>query len=179
MIYRETGNFVTNYLKDRQIVNLSFDKYFLIVFLLIMLFYVPTMSEYALSAHIIPILAVGLATLGLNILTGLTGQLSLGTAGFMSVGAFATYNLLLRIPEDLMSLPFALLIGGIFSGLVGVIFGLKTTSLAKGVSRASIYRLAAARSPVTGFPQLPWVSIRRFFCASFTKASPIAISPCG
>ena len=39
MIYRETGNFVTNYLKDRQIINLSFDKYFLIVFLLIMLFY--------------------------------------------------------------------------------------------------------------------------------------------
>ena len=129
MIYRETGNFVTNYLKDRQIVNLSFDKYILIVFLLIMLFYVPTMSEYALSAHIIPILAVGLATLGLNILTGLTGQLSLGTAGFMSVGAFATYNLLLRIPEDLMSLPFALLIGGIFSGLVGVIFGLPAAKI--------------------------------------------------
>ncbi len=129
MIYRETGNFVTNYLKDRQIINLSFDKYFLIVFLLIMLFYVPTMSEYALSAHIIPILAVGLATLGLNILTGLTGQLSLGTAGFMSVGAFATYNLLLRMPEDLMSLPFALLIGGIFSGLVGVIFGLPAAKI--------------------------------------------------
>ena len=61
--------------------------------MLILYLYVPTMSEYALSAHIVPI-AVGLATVGLNILTGLTGQLSLGTAGFMCVGAFGTYNLI-------------------------------------------------------------------------------------
>ncbi len=124
MIYRETGNFVTSYLKDRDIFPLSFDKIMLGLGLLYLFLYVPTTSEYFLSAHVIPILAVGLATVGLNILTGLTGQLSLGTAGFMCVGAFGTFNLMLRLPEDYMSLPVALLSSGIFSGIVGVIFGL-------------------------------------------------------
>tara|TARA_Y100001935_G_C17233470_1_gene471676 strand:+ start:67 stop:1161 length:1095 start_codon:yes stop_codon:yes gene_type:complete len=124
MIYRETGNFVTNYFKDREIFPLKFDKIIVILGLLILYLYVPTTSEYTLSAHVIPILAVGLATVGLNILTGLTGQLSLGTAGFMCVGAFSTYNLMLRMPEALMSLPVALLFSGIFAGLVGIIFGL-------------------------------------------------------
>ena len=124
MIYRETGNFVTNYFKDREIFPLKFDKVVVILGLLYLFLYVPTTSEYFLSAHVIPILAVGLATVGLNILTGLTGQLSLGTAGFMCVGAFGTYNLMLRVPDALMSLPFALLLSGIFAGLVGVIFGL-------------------------------------------------------
>jgi len=103
MIYRETGHFVTNYLKDREIFPLKFDKIIVILGLLFLYLYMPTTSEYMLSAHVIPILAVGLATVGLNILTGLTGQLSLGTAGFMCVGAFGTYNLMLRMPENLMS----------------------------------------------------------------------------
>tara|TARA_B100000287_G_scaffold73104_1_gene64792 strand:+ start:252 stop:1346 length:1095 start_codon:yes stop_codon:yes gene_type:complete len=124
MIYRETGRFITNYLSDRQIFPLRFDKFAISVILLGMLLWFPTLSEYWLSAHIIPILAVGLATLGLNILTGLTGQLSLGTAGFMCVGAFATYNLMLRMPDWIMSLPFAIIISGVFAGILGVIFGL-------------------------------------------------------
>ena len=124
MIYRETGHFVTNYLKDREIFPIAFDKVVVIIGLLFLFLWVPTTSEYFLSAHVIPILAVGLATVGLNILTGLTGQLSLGTAGFMCVGAFGTYNLMLRVPDYLMSLPVALLLSGIFAGLVGVVFGL-------------------------------------------------------
>jgi branched-chain amino acid transport system permease protein len=124
MIYRETGHFVTNYLKDREIFPMAFDKVVVILGLLYLFLWVPTTSEYFLSAHVIPILAVGLATVGLNILTGLTGQLSLGTAGFMCVGAFGTYNLMLRVPDYLMSLPVALLLSGIFAGLVGVVFGL-------------------------------------------------------
>ncbi|MDA7842178.1 branched-chain amino acid ABC transporter permease [Gammaproteobacteria bacterium] len=124
MIYRETGNFVTNYLKDRAIFSMTFDKVVVILGLLYLFLWVPTTSEYFLSAHVIPILAVGLATVGLNILTGLTGQLSLGTAGFMCVGAFGTYNLMLRVPEGLMSLPVALLLSGIAAGFVGVVFGL-------------------------------------------------------
>ena len=116
MIYRETGNFVTNYFKDREIFPMKFDKVVVVLGLLFLFLYVPTTSEYVLSAHVIPILAVGLATVGLNILTGLTGQLSLGTAGFMCVGAFGTYNLMLRMPDYLMSLPVALVISGIFAG---------------------------------------------------------------
>ena len=92
MIYRETGNFVTNYMKDREIFPMKFDKLMVLLGLIYLYLYVPTTSEYFLSAHVIPILAVGLATVGLNILTGITGQLSLGTAGFMCVGAFGTYK---------------------------------------------------------------------------------------
>jgi hypothetical protein len=68
MIYRETGNFVTNYLKDRDIFTMTFDKVVVILGLLYLFLWVPTTSEYFLSAHVIPILAVGLATVGLNIL---------------------------------------------------------------------------------------------------------------
>jgi branched-chain amino acid transport system permease protein len=124
MIYRETGNFVTNYMKDREIFPMKFDKIIVVLGLLFLYLYVPTTSEYMLSAHVIPILAVGLAVVGLNILTGITGQLSLGSAGFMCVGAFATFNLMLRMPDWLMSLPFALMVSGIFAGLVGIVFGL-------------------------------------------------------
>ena len=124
MIYRETGNFVTNYMKDREIFPMKFDKLMVVLGLLYLYLYVPTTSEYFLSAHIIPILAVGLATVGLNILTGITGQLSLGTAGFMCIGAFATFNLMLRLPDWMMSLPVALMVSGVFAGIVGIIFGL-------------------------------------------------------
>ena len=49
-------------------------------------------NEYWFSAILIPFLIFALAALGLNILTGYAGQLSLGTAAFMAVGAFAAYN---------------------------------------------------------------------------------------
>ena len=49
-------------------------------------------NQYWLSAILTPFLIFALAALGLNILTGYAGQLSLGTAAFMAVGAFAAYN---------------------------------------------------------------------------------------
>ena len=125
MIYRETGTFSTTYLEDRKIFPIPFDKWAIGVLLLVLLFVVPFVaSDYWLAAHLIPILAYGCAALGLNLLTGMTGQLSLGTAGFMCFGAFATYNFLLRVPEAFMSWPVAMLLGGVVSGLVGILFGL-------------------------------------------------------
>ena len=55
-------------------------------------------TPYVFSAILIPFLILSLAALGLNILTGYAGQLSLGTAAFMAVGAFASYNFMLRVP---------------------------------------------------------------------------------
>ena len=55
-------------------------------------------NQYWLSAILIPFLIFALAALGLNILTGYAGQLSLGTAAFMAVGAFMAYNFVLRVP---------------------------------------------------------------------------------
>ena len=125
MWYREAGQFVTNYNQDRRIFPLRFDRWFVAIGL-ILLVALPTLygTEYWLSAHMIPLCAVGLATLGLNLLTGYTGQLSLGTAGFMCIGAFSTFNLILRLPDWAINWPTAMLIAGIFAGLVGVIFGL-------------------------------------------------------
>jgi len=79
-------------------------------------------SDYLFSAILVPFLILSLAGLGLNVLTGYAGQLSLGSAAFMAVGAFATYNLLVRLPD--LPLPAALLGGGLVSGLVGLGFGL-------------------------------------------------------
>lgn len=79
-------------------------------------------STYWINAILIPTLVLSLAGLGLNLLTGYTGQTSVGAAGFMAVGAFATYGLLLRVPA--LPLPLALLGGGLIAAGVGWLFGL-------------------------------------------------------
>ncbi len=89
---------------------------------------VPWLSnDYWLNAILIPFLVLSLAGLGLNLLTGYTGQTSVGSAGFMAVGAFATYGFLLRLPE--LGLPVALLGGGVIAGLVGLLFGLPSSRI--------------------------------------------------
>lgn len=84
-------------------------------------------GEYLFDAILTPFLALALAGLGLNILTGYTGQVSLGSAAFMAVGAYAAYNLNLRLP----GLPFVvdiLLAGGV-AAAVGLVFGLPSLRL--------------------------------------------------
>lgn len=79
-------------------------------------------SPYWLNAILIPFLALALAGLGLNLLTGYAGQLSLGSAAFMAVGAYAAYNFHLRI--DGMPLLLAIALGGLTATAIGVVFGL-------------------------------------------------------
>jgi branched-chain amino acid transport system permease protein len=79
-------------------------------------------NEYWLSSLIIPTIVMGLAGLGLNLLTGYAGLVSLGSAAFMSIGAFSTYNFLLRVPS--LPLPLALVGGGLIAAVAGVVFGL-------------------------------------------------------
>ena len=79
-------------------------------------------NDYWLSAILIPFLVLSLAGLGLNLVTGYAGQLSLGSAAFMSVGAYATYNLVVRMPA--LPLLADLVLGGLITGLVGALFGL-------------------------------------------------------
>lgn len=80
------------------------------------------LADYWYSAVLIPFLTLSLAGLGLNLLTGFAGQLSLGSAGFMAVGAYGAYNFLLRVPGLPPLLAFAL--GGLCAAIVGVLFGL-------------------------------------------------------
>lgn len=79
-------------------------------------------SAYWFNAILIPFLILSLAGIGLNLLTGYAGQASLGTGAFMAIGAYATYNLLLRIPA--LPLPISLLLGGLIAAACGVVFGL-------------------------------------------------------
>ncbi len=79
-------------------------------------------SDYWLSSIIIPTIAMGVAGIGLNLLMGYTGLVSLGSAAFMSVGAFASYNLLLRLP--FLPLPAVLVLAGLIAAAAGVVFGL-------------------------------------------------------
>jgi branched-chain amino acid transport system permease protein len=86
-------------------------------------FVVPLVATpYLFSAILIPFLIFSLAALGLNILTGYAGQLSLGSAAFMAVGAFASYNFMLRVPDIPLLLAFAL--GGLCAAVLGIVFGL-------------------------------------------------------
>lgn len=84
-------------------------------------------SEYWINAIIVPFLILSLAGLGLNLLTGYAGQLSLGAGAFMMVGAYATFSLQLRLPE--LPLPFALVVAGVIAGLVGLVFGIPSTRI--------------------------------------------------
>lgn len=79
-------------------------------------------NDYWLNAVLIPFLILSLAGLGLNLVTGYAGQLSLGSAAFMAVGAYATYNLLVRLPG--LPLGFDLLLGGLITAVIGALFGL-------------------------------------------------------
>ena len=79
-------------------------------------------DEYWLNSILIPTIAMALAGIGLNLLMGYAGLVSLGSAAFMSVGAFATYNLLLRAPW--LPLPAALVVAGLIAAIAGTLFGL-------------------------------------------------------
>ncbi|WP_342115813.1 branched-chain amino acid ABC transporter permease [Pseudoduganella sp. OTU4001] len=123
MFYREAGQFKTSYEADGQILPIRQDRIALLATLAVALLVLPLVSSpYMLSAIFIPFLIFALAALGLNILTGYAGQLSLGTAAFMAVGAFASYNFVLRIPGIPVLAAFAL--GGLCAAMVGMAFGL-------------------------------------------------------
>ena len=79
-------------------------------------------TDYLYSAILVPFLVLSLAGLGLNLLTGYAGQLSLGSAAFMAVGAFAAYNFLLRVPG--LPLLAAVALGGLTAAAIGAAFGL-------------------------------------------------------
>jgi len=123
MLYREAGQFKTSYQSDGQILPIRQDRVAMFTLLLVALVAVPLLaSPYLLSAILIPFLIFSLAALGLNILTGYAGQLSLGTAAFMAVGAYASFNFVARIPG--IPLLVAFVLGGLCAALVGIAFGL-------------------------------------------------------
>jgi branched-chain amino acid transport system permease protein len=123
MLYREAGQFKATYAEDQQIFPIRQDRIGMAIILALAFVVLPlTADQYWLSAILTPALIFALATLGLNILTGYAGQLSLGTAAFMAVGAFMAYNFELRIPG--MPIIGSFILGGVCAAAVGMVFGL-------------------------------------------------------
>jgi branched-chain amino acid transport system permease protein len=123
MFYREAGQFKPTYDTDSAIFPIRQDRIAIAVILALAYVAIPLFATpYVFSAIMIPFLIGSLAAIGLNILTGYCGQLSLGTAAFMAVGAFASYNFMLRVPGMPILLAFAG--GGLMAAGVGILFGL-------------------------------------------------------
>ena len=123
MIYREAGQFHSTYEEDQRIFPIRQDRIAVAAILAVAFVAVPLAgNDYWFSAILIPFLILSLAALGLNILTGYAGQLSLGSAAFMAVGAFAAFNLMLRVPG--LPLLAAFFLAGLITASVGLFFGL-------------------------------------------------------
>lgn len=123
MFYRENGQFKTSYTADQQILPIAQDRWAILALVVFAFLGVPLLvDEYLLRAILIPFLILSLAAVGVNILVGYCGQISLGSGAFMAVGAYAAYNTFVRIEG--MPLIVALLSGGFFATLVGMFFGI-------------------------------------------------------
>ena len=153
MFYREAGDFSTTYREDSQTFPIKFDRYRYYVVLLIAFAIIPfLLNDYWVNAIFLPFLIYSIAAIGLNILTGYCGQVSLGTGGFMAVGAYATYKLMTAFPE--VSMVVHILLAGGITAFVGVLFGLPSLRI-KGFYLA-VATLAAQFFLVWLFNRVPW-----------------------
>jgi branched-chain amino acid transport system permease protein len=123
MIYRETGQFKTTYASDQQLFPILQDRIFVVAFVVFAFVVMPFIgTEYLFRAILVPFLILSLAAIGLNILVGYCGQVSLGTGAFMAIGAYSAYNLAIRIPD--LNLIVVFLLAGIFATVFGALFGI-------------------------------------------------------
>lgn len=154
MLYRTVGQFKTSYSADHALFPVRQDAWLLGFILLLAFVVLPaTANEFVFKALLIPVLIYALASLGLNILTGYAGQLSLGTGAFMGVGAYACYKLITIFPE--MNIVIAIALSGFFSAALGVAFGLPSLRI-KGFYLA-IATLAAQFFLVWLFEKWAWL----------------------
>jgi len=153
MLYREAGQFKTSYESDQQIFPILQDKIFVLVALVVAYVVVPLIADdYWFQAILIPFLVYALAAIGLNILTGYAGQLSLGTGGFMAVGAYMSYKIATAFPE--LNIIIVFLMSGLCSAAVGLVFGLPSLRI-KGFYLA-VATLAAQFFLIWLFNRVGW-----------------------
>ncbi len=153
MFYREAGDFSTTYREDSQTFPIRFDRLRYYAVLVIAFAIIPfLLNDYWVNAIFLPFLIYSIAAIGLNILTGYCGQVSLGTGGFMAVGAYATYKLMTAFPD--VSMVVHILLAGGITAFVGVLFGLPSLRI-KGFYLA-VATLAAQFFLVWLFNRVPW-----------------------
>ena len=153
MLYREAGDFKTSYEADNQTFPIAFDRYRYWVVLAIAFLVIPFMiNDYWANAIFVPFLIYAIAAIGLNILTGYCGQVSLGTGGFMAVGAYACYKLMTAFPDT--SIVIHIVLAGGITAAVGTAFGLPSLRI-KGFYLA-VATLAAQFFLVWLFNKVSW-----------------------
>lgn len=167
MFYREVGQFKTSYAADQAIFPIAQDRWFVIAFLLAAFLVMPFfVTPYLLNAILLPFLVFGLAALGLNILTGYCGQLSLGTGAFMGVGAYAAFKLTTAVPE--LNLVVVFLLSGLITAAVGMAFGLPSLRI-KG------FYLAVATLAAQFF--LVWLFYKWGWLRNYSATGQITVPP--
>src|SRR6202140_5307198 len=170
MIYREVGQFNTSYAADEAIFPIRQDRWLAFAALAVAYLAIPGVgSEYWLLTIMIPFLVYALAALGLNLLTGYAGQVSLGTGGFMAAGAFATYKLTTAFPA--LNIVVILIIAGLLTALIGVLFGFPSLRI-KGFYFA-VATLAAQFFLIWMFNKFPW--FYNYSASGVISAPPRAI----
>ena len=153
MFYREAGDFKTSYQDDAQTFPIKFDRYRYYAVIAVGLLVIPfAINDYWANAVLVPFLIWAIAAIGLNILTGYCGQVSLGTGGFMAVGAYACYKLMTAFPE--LNIVFVVILAGFVTAGVGLLFGLPSLRI-KGFYLA-VATLAAQFFLVWLFNRVPW-----------------------
>ena len=153
MFYREAGDFKTSYVDDSQTFPIKFDRYRYYFVLIVAAALLPfIVNDYWANAFLVPFLIYAIAAIGLNILTGYCGQVSLGTGGFMAVGAYAAYKLMTAFPD--LNMFIVVILSGVVTAGVGVLFGLPSLRI-KGFYLA-VATLAAQFFLVWMFNKVGW-----------------------
>jgi branched-chain amino acid transport system permease protein len=174
MFYREAGQFKSSYKEDQAVFPILQDRIGVGVILLIAYFGIPLLaSDYIIGAIMTPFLILALAAIGLNILTGYAGQISLGTGGFMAVGAFsaykfATFSIMLGGAETTLPLVLTILFAGVVTAIVGVMFGIPSLRI-KG------FYLAVATLAAQFF--IEWLLVKVGWFTNYSPSGVITAPP--
>jgi branched-chain amino acid transport system permease protein len=172
MLYREAGQFKTSYAADMAVFPIRQDRIALLVLLALAFVGVPLMAtfhvwpfgnDYMLRAILIPFLILALGAIGLNVLVGYCGQISLGAGAFMGIGAYSAYKFAtgVHLPLDWFEIAIpplpvlaSILLGGLMAAIVGVLFGIPSLRI-KGLYLA-VATLAAQFFFDWVFIRVPW-----------------------
>jgi len=167
MLYRENGQFKISYAADQQILPIVQDRWFMAGLLAFAFLVMPVIgTDYLFLSLLTPFLILTIAAMGLNILVGYCGQISLGTAAFMAVGAYAAYNLVMRVPQ--LNFLLVLALSGGIAALVGVLFGIPSLRI-KGLY------LAVATLAAQFF--VDWLFARVKWFTGYSSSGSVSVPP--
>jgi branched-chain amino acid transport system permease protein len=153
VFYREAGQYKTTYQADMSVFPILQDRIGLVLVIVAALVLPLIAGEFMIASVMVPFLILALASIGLNILTGYTGLVSLGTGAFMGVGAYACYKLSTTFPA--INILVWIVASGFVSCAVGVLFGLPSLRIKRFY--LAVATLAAQFFLQWCFVRVPWL----------------------